>query len=560
MVAHSNINSMLKRNWLDHLWSWLSLLVPLYFGLVSLHYALSQAYLVQDDARLHVVWLQQWMDSELFPQDGIARYYQTIQAGGFKALYWSMAQLGIEPLRLAKLLPTLLALITTVYLFQFSLALLPVPAAAFLATLLLNQNIWFKDDLISATPRAFVYPLLAAFLYYLVRRRFACCLVLIALTGWVYPQLVLVELGLIVLQRRIGWGLLAVGVAVLVILPYQQQVAQEFGALLSAAEMQQMPEFGPQGRREYFGVDPLSFALRGASGLRLPLFPPILWIGVVLPFLRWRPGAPEAPKLRPLTELLLVSLTLFLLAHLLFPRLYLPSRYTFYSLRIVMAVAAGMVLFRILEAGWRWWRRKMQFRVSDWVKLGLALLGIAVITVVPALPPLFLSGQGWISGEYPQLYRFLQQQPKASLIASLTPEADNLPAFTLRSVLVSRELALAYHPAFYQLMQQRIMDLVRAQYNPNLSETQALLNRYGIDFLVIDHQFAQPDYLLQQDWLIHSSFQDQIDATIARLQQGETPALRRVQGYCTVLSEDNLSILDVGCLNKLQSENVRFTG
>ncbi|XQQ07612.1 MAG: hypothetical protein EDM05_61445 [Leptolyngbya sp. IPPAS B-1204] len=553
---------MLKRNWLDHLWFWLSLLVPLYFGLVSLHYALSQAYLVQDDARLHIVWLQQWMDPELFPQDGIARYYQTIQAGGFKTLYWSMAQLGIEPLRLAKLLPTLLALITTVYLFQFSLALLPVPAAAFLATLLLNQNIWFKDDLISATPRAFVYPLLAAFLYYLVRRRFACCLVLIALTGWVYPQLVLVELGLIVLQRRIDWGLLAVGVAVLVILPYQQQVAQEFGALLSAAEMQQMPEFGPQGRREYFGVDPLSFALRGASGLRLPLFPPILWIGVVLPFLRWRSEGdlPDAPKLRPLAELLLVSLTLFLLAHLLFPRLYLPSRYTFYSLRIGMAVAAGMVLFRILEAGWCWWRRKMQFRVSDWVKLGLALLGIAVITVVPALPPLFLSGQGWISGEYLQLYRFLQQQPKASLIASLTPEADNLPAFTLRSVLVSRELVLAYHPAFYQLMQQRIVDLVRAQYSPNLSETQALLNRYGIDFLVLDQQFAQPDYLLQQDWLIHSSFQDQIDATIARLQQGETPALKRVQEDCTVLSEDNLSILDVGCLNKLQSENVRSTG
>ncbi|WNZ22661.1 hypothetical protein HJG54_07190 [Leptolyngbya sp. NK1-12] len=553
---------MLKQNWPYRLWVWLSLLVPLYFGLVSLHFALSQAYVVQDDARLHIVWLQQWMDPDLFPQDAIAHYYQTIQAGGFKALYWSMAQLGIEPLLLAKLLPTLLALITTVYLFQFSLALLPVPAVAFLATLLLNQNIWFKDDLISATPRAFVYPLLAAFLYYLVRRRFACCLMLIGLTGWVYPQLVLVELGLVLLQRRIGWGLLAVGVAVLVILPYQQQVAQEFGALLSAAEMQQMPEFGPQGRREYFGVDPLSFALRGASGLRLPLFPPILWIGVALPFLRWRPegDSPDVPKLRPLAELLLVSLTLFLLAHLLFPRLYLPSRYTFYSLRIVMAVAAGMVLFRMLEAGWCWWRRKMQFRVSDWVKLGLALLGIAVITVVPALPRLFLSGQGWISGEYPQLYRFLQQQPKASLIASLTPEADNLPAFTLRSVLVSRELALAYHPAFYQLMQQRIVDLVRAQYSPDLSATQAVLNRYGIDFLVIDHQFAQSDYLLQQDWLIHSSFQDQIHATIARLQQGETPALSRVQGYCTVLSEDNLSILDVGCLNRLQSENVRSTG
>jgi hypothetical protein len=549
---------MVKRNFQDYVqhpfWFLLSLSVPIYFGLVALHYALSQNYIIQDDARLHVVWLQQLVEPDLFPDDVIAHYYQTIQASGFKGLYWLMAKLGIEPLLLAKLLPIPLALITTAYLFQCSLQLLPHPAFAFLTTLFLNQNIWFKDDLISATPRAFIYPLLTAFLYYLVQRRFLLCLMLIGLTGLFYPQMVLVELGLLAWQRKIGWSLAGLIVAVLVIWPYQQNVAQEFGPILSAAEMQQMPEFGLNGRREYFGVDLISFVFRGASGLRLPLFPPILWIGVILPFLNRRLTHRVSPEIQRLTELALVSVALFLLAHLLFPKLYLPSRYTFYSFRVVMAVAAGLVLFIALETGARW-RKRVEPRFSNQVKVGLAAILLTVITIVPAIPALFLSGQGWVIGERPNLYRFLANQPKATLIASLVPETDNLPAFTLRSVLVSRELALAYHPAFYQTMQQRIVDLMRAQYSPNLSETQAVLQRYGIDFLLIDQQFAEPNYLMQQDWLIHSSFQAVVLETISRLQQGEVPALNSVKQRCGLLSEDNLIILDAVCINGIQSES-----
>jgi hypothetical protein len=560
---------MTKSNFQDYFqhsfWLLLSLSVPVYFGLISLHHALSQDFIIQDDARLHIVWLQQFVDPDLFPNDVIAHYYQTIQASGFKGLYWLIAKLGIEPLQLAKLLPMPLALVTTSYLFQFSLHLLPHPASAFLITLLLNQNIWFKDDLISATPRAFIYPLLAAFLYYLTQRRFLLCLILIGLTGLFYPQMVLVELGMLA-WRKIKWGLAGLIVAVLVIWPYQQSVAQEFGQILSAAEMQQMPEFGPNGRREYFGVDPISFVFRGASGLRLPLFPPILWIGVALPFLKRRLVARISPQIRwpvellveLLVELSLVSVALFLLAHLLFPRLYLPSRYTFYSFRVVMAVAAGIVLFLALEAG-EHWRRRVEPNFSNRIKVGLVAMLLAIITIVPAVPALFLSGQGWIIGTQPNLYRFLARQPKATLIASLAPETDNLPAFCQRSVLVSRELALAYHPAFYQTMQQRILDLIQAQYGPNLSETQTILQRYGIDFLILDQQFAEPNYLTQQDWLIHSSFQSAVLETISRLRQGQIPALNSVKQRCRVLSENNLIILDAKCINGIESESTQVS-
>ncbi|MFM7426638.1 MAG: hypothetical protein ACKO7W_16865, partial [Elainella sp.] len=301
------------------LWLLLSLIAPLYYGLVSLSHSLVE-FRVQDDARLHVVWLQQFWDSGLFPQDLFAEYYRAIQGVGFQGVYWLLAQFGVEPLLLAKLLPTGLAVLTTMFLFRFTLALVPYPACGFWTTLFLNQNIWLKDDLISATPRAFAYPLLMMFLDCLVRSSDWGLLILVAITGLVYPQLVLVELGLILLRypRR---GLLlaaALGTAAATILPFRQGVTQAFGSLFTEAQMQQMPEFGPGGRREYFGVDPLSFWLRGASGLRFPLFPPILWASLALP---WIPSSTHpnfAPLRRLLAELLLVSLGLFLLAHLLF--------------------------------------------------------------------------------------------------------------------------------------------------------------------------------------------------------------------------------------------------
>lgn len=127
-------------------WLVASFLSPLYFGIISLIYSTSSDYIVQDDARLHVVWLQQLVDPELFVGDAIAHYFQAIQPAGFKVLYGFVASLGVEPLMFSKVLPLLLALISTAYIFRVALLILPVPMCGVLTTLLLNQNIWIRDD------------------------------------------------------------------------------------------------------------------------------------------------------------------------------------------------------------------------------------------------------------------------------------------------------------------------------------------------------------------------------------------------------------------------------
>ena len=65
-------------------------------------------------------------------------------------------------------------------------------------------------------------------------------------------------------------------------------------------------------------------------------------------------------------------------------------------------------------------------------------------------------------GRVPSLYEFFQQQPKNILIASLALEANNLPNFANRSVLVAPEYAIPFNVGYYQDFSQITSDLIRA--------------------------------------------------------------------------------------------------
>lgn len=610
----------------------LSLLTPLYFGLISWHYAATSGPIIQDDVRLHIVWLQRLIDPTLFPNDVIADYYSTLQAVGFKAIYTLAATLGLEPLTLAQILPLGLALVTTVYLFWASLRLLPVPLGGVLTTVVLNQNIWLKDDLISATPRAFIYPVFAAFLYYLLTGATLPWLMALILQGLFYPQMMLVSAGILTL-RLIRWNgypslpkrlseylvwAIAIGLTLAILLFFAHQVETQVGPVISEAAMRQMPEFHVNGRREYFGVSPLNFWFSGASGLRFPLFPPIIWLGALFPLMSmgasaglngvrdlpgnkvpgvgWvkddrrcpskrladghtfvfsilgRVGLLSCPSLkfplathltaqtRILAELLLSAVGLFLLAHLLFPTLYLPSRYTFYSVRFLMAIATGLSLTLLLDRIRSWLKQRHeqrheqrpQWRWGDRIKVTVGLgMAIAILTV-PAIPSLFLPCQGWVLGETPQIYQQLSQTPNDTLVASLDPEASNIPAFSHRSVWVSGEFALPYHADFYRAMLRRMEALVKAQYSPDLEEVQSFVKTAGVDRWLVHQDFASPDYLLEQSWLVNSSIQATIQAITENLRQGMQPALQQMIPACTLLEENERVLLDAHCLSTLQ--------
>lgn len=552
-------------------WFALTLTFAAIYGGMVLQEAFSAEYVVQDDARQHVFWMQRFLDPDLFPNDWIADYFQAVAPAGYSGLYWVMAKVGISPMLLHKLLPPILGLITTAYCFGITLQLLPVPLAGFISGLLLNHYIWMRDDVVSASAVAFVYPLFTAFLYYLLRRKLMATCIAIALLGLFYPQCVLVASGILILQsiQVENWrphlsrnkedylfSGITLAVAAIVILFYALK-SNDYSPVISAAEARKLPEFLEGGKSEFFSDEFGEYWFSGQRSGMIPRFGTILPIVLsgFLPVLLLFNGTtiPGFSKLRfpllnqlknsgVLIQIIIASMGMFFIAHLMLFRLHLPSRYTEHSLRMVTAIAAGIAIAAILDTVLSWGENKGQ-RI-------LAVAVAAVIVGAIVLEPTWLKRfprTDYIVGEVPQLYEFFAEQPKDSLIASVAQEVNNIPSFSQRSILIGGEgYPVPYHQGYYGEIRNRTVDLIDATYSENLEEVRRFIEKYDIDFWLVEDGTFTPQYVTRDRWMMQ--YQPSANEAIARLQQGITPALATASDRCTIFRADRFAVLDTACI------------
>jgi hypothetical protein len=137
--------------------------------------------------------------------------------------------------------------------------ILPIPTASFISTLLMNQSLWMKGDLLSSTPRAlcirfwqrFVLSV-AAFLNPLFGSNCTARIVLSAVCtdhSWnLNLTAMALENGLSGFWNRSHYLFCAtgLGVALLVMLPYVFS-SSKFGPIITAAEARTWSEFLPKG-------------------------------------------------------------------------------------------------------------------------------------------------------------------------------------------------------------------------------------------------------------------------------------------------------------------------
>lgn len=554
-------------------WFSLSITFAVICGLLALKEGFSNEWVVQDDARQHVFWMLRYLDPELFVNDLIANYFQSVAPIGYSSLYRAAATIGINPLVFNKFLPSILGIICTYYCFAFCYKIYPVPFACFVASLIFNQIVWLKDDVISATPRAFVYPLLLAFLYYLSERYLLPCIATIALIGAFYPQAIFLCSGMLVLQllRWQNKGLsfsrnsddyyfcfMGLGVAVAVMLPYALSVS-EFAPVITVEQARQLPEFYPKGRSAFFKDHWYSYYFGGG---RSGMIPNSLWTPATTSFslflpilLSRRDRFPLLKKIQPniilLPQLIITSVFMFIMAHIFLFRLHLPSRYTGYSFRIIVAIAAGIVISIITD----FLVKKLQttkeqsshFRLI--IQKILALIFLIAIAIALFLYPSFVNNfpsTKYKTGAIPQLYEFLQKQPKDTLIASLIEDTDNIPTFARRSILASREYAIPYHWGYYAEFRQRVVDLIQAQYTASPNLLKQFIRRYGIDLWIVEDSSFTAEYLEGNRWL--KQHQPVTQKAIERLNKGITPILSTYKDGCKVFQLDRFTVIDTKCL------------
>ncbi|OKH22066.1 hypothetical protein NIES593_14125 [Hydrococcus rivularis NIES-593] len=559
-------------------WLSLSLAFSIFYSCLGLQQAFSSEYIVQDDARQHVFWMMRFIDPALFPNDFIADYFQSVAPLAYKTIYQLAAAIGINPLFFNKILPLFIGLITTFYCFAFSLEILPLPGTAFISSLVLNQNLWMKDDLVSATPRAFSYVLILAFLYYLSRRYLVPVLIAIALIGLIYPHCIFLAGGLLIIRlfkkKEKGFYLsqnpqdyrfcfLGLGVAFLVMLPYALSHSV-FDPIITVAQAKQLPEFLPGGRTEFFSQRLDEYFIYGKRSGMFPMYPFIpltLVSGVFLPLLLKFPSRfPLVKRIQPniilLPQLLFGSLGMFFIAHAFIFRLHLPNRYTAYSFRIIIALSTGITLSLILDALLNWVAKKTISFSRRRQVIALSFIGLIVgaILFYPNTMKRFPITL-YVEGNEPKLYEFFKQQPKDILIASLAEDTNsNLPSFTQRSIFIGREYSIPYHWGYYRKFRQRAIALIQTQYSSSLEEVKRFIKNHHIDFFLLDKNAFTPEYLADNSWL--QQFQPYAKQAQQRLERGNLPILANFIKDCSVFETKYRVVLSAKCISGSTSKRM----
>lgn len=543
------------------LWLGMSLIIAALYGLWGTSPGWQSPYSINDDARQHVFWMARFLDPALFPNDLIADYFQTIAPWGYTSFYQLFARVGIDPLQLSQVLPIAIGILATAYGFQVCLQFLPIPFAGFLTAVLLNQLFWSHDDLASATPRAFMPLFFLMFLYYFMQRKRWLCLGTIVLEGLFYPQYVLVFAGILGLhlvkwqksrfklmpQTEIWFCLAGLITALLVLFSYTWLHSQ-YGPVITAAAAKQLPDFAPEGHARFFLPDPFLFWLTGnRSGVFPTLKPPLMAIGLLLPLLLLHPhhfqlAKSVTSKINILPRIIFVAFALFFAAHLLLFKLHLPSRYTAYTLRFVFIFAAALSLTLLLEAGLCWLQRSAKF--SRHVFVWSVILGFSNLLLLYPLYAEQFPNTGYEQGKAIELYQYLAKQPKDSLVASLLSEADNIPIFARRSVLVAPEYAVPYHIGYATPFRKHAQALIAAQYTSDPQQLRHFIQQYGVDFWLIDRRSFDAS-TFQHEWI--RQYPDAIAAATQNLQRGQ-PIVQQQSQKCTVLQGRAWRLLKADCL------------
>jgi hypothetical protein len=493
-------------------------------------HALTNHWVINDDVRQQIYWMQQWEDGQLFPGDLLTEYARAYVPWGVKGLYHLVSPL-LEPHTFAKLLPGL----SFISLSLWGQGLYPLPVAGvgpiifskwlpgllfvFLGWCLFRMGArlgsrrlaWFSagvywlmpfflDNLSGGLARSFAAPLLAFYcLCWLAQSPWGLALALL-LQALFIPYIFLVGAGATVLAwlagRRgrwapswLNWGHLLTVVlgATIVLLMNHQFKAGGFGPLVSAADMAHRPEFTAAGRFPIVPVPSLFWELispwkyiapfdLGVMGGALGGF---LLLGVVVWGGRLLDWQVLKSRLQPFGYLLLSSLLLYFLARVFLLKLFIPDRYLIYTLNLGYCLGLALCLDGATRV-WSWPR---------W-------LPAAAVALVAVLGGLRLQDVGLKDfSAYRPLYAALAQTPKAALIAGHPNLMDNIPTFAQRPVLVNYELAHPWSKGYWQKIRPRLQDIFRAYYATDPQVVRDVCRKYQISFLVVDDRHFTPEFL-----------------------------------------------------------------
>jgi hypothetical protein len=463
--------------------------------------AFTNPYVVNDDVRQQIYWMQQWLDPQLFRGDLLSDYARHYVPVGVKALYW-LATRFMGPIWFSKVLTGFLFVFLGLCLYQIGFRLAD-RRLGWTTVCVYWLMPFFLENMSGSMARAFAAPLLALFwLCWLTRRPWGMGLALL-LQGLFIPYIFPVAAGAAILAWLAGrtghggpppfparpshWVLLGAAEAQVVLMEFQF-TAGGFGPLVSAADMAHRPEFFATGRYPILPVPSLLWQLVSPwefiapfrdGGTVAGIIGCVLILGLAAVGARRVDWQALKPRLASAEYLGLASVLLYYLAYLLLLKLFIPDRYLIYTLNLCYCLALALCL-------------KAALRVERWPQK-LLVLGLILAAGLGAWR---LQGVGLKDySAYRPLYAALAQTPKDAIIAGHPNLLDNVPTFTQRQAFVTYKLAHVWSKGLWQKVRPRLDELFAAYYAADPEQVIAFCRKYHISFLVVDDRHFSPAFL-----------------------------------------------------------------
>jgi len=447
-------------------------------------------FLVNDDTAQHTFWMYKWFDSNNFQtNDVIVEFAELIQPWGFYAINRVLC-FFIEPLVIIKIIPFLLLLITCLYLFFYLEERLSL-RIAIIGTILISNAI--MGYMAGFHARAFAYPLLMAFLFYLSNKNINAVSMVLVLSSLLYPVVfLLISMTLISYQLFsffmnrerilpkshfliIGLAFL-IGSTVLLAKSHTIENSPMAGKKYSKSEILKMEEFGKDGRIKITPqLKPIykqvHDAFRSSFWKTLITIISILTI-LFLWFLCIRTSFTDIDV--TLMSLLFSGTILFIAARIFILELFIPARYLEYSIFV----------FSFL----------LVLRVLDGVPNKSIRSALAVITV-SLIPFMLYSFKNKGLKDYSSLsevYEKVKHLEGKALIAGPPSTSDQIPLFAQKSVLFSYEASHAiYYKNYWSELKQRTYDFFQAYLSDDLDVLVEFIKKYDLDYIIIDNGFFE---------------------------------------------------------------------
>jgi hypothetical protein len=511
--------------------------------------ALTNPYVIDDDVRQQIFWMQQWQDPELYQDDLLTEYAKNYVPWGVQAIY--KAAVGfINPVQFTKILTALLFVINAGLFFGLGLQFHDELAPIFIGLTFCAMGD-FMMKISGGLSQSFGFPLLTAYLFFLGRNNLVAAGAVIFLESLLNPYIFLLctvthgiflsyNIGRVIVPRfwrqdlsnphcstrgisaqqemppedetgffssiikelrassirplTILVSALLVGAGCgLILLKYAFYSPPEFGPLVTWADMVGKIEFTEAGRYEIMPIAPMFYEL-----IRPWIFN--------LPFTTW--GLLPAWILACLG----LAVIIFALTRCKWD-MDLSSGFRVFGYLLAASLlcylASCVFIFKLFVP-----RRYLEFSINVFycvaigacirVALGRVRSWPIAFPVASTLFIIFAAFNLYYVGIYDYskdaaLYRFVQSTtPKTSLMAGPPDLMDNVLTFGRRKAFVTYKLSHPWYTLYWEIIKRRTFDFFRAYYSGDPKEVREFCLKNGIDYLLVRDEDFSPKYVKRE--------------------------------------------------------------